>query len=234
MMLAELRLASRQARLATLVLLISLAAVLPGYAQEQAATWYAERITSGDTPVHVEHLWSRGPKLRAETVIGGRPIVTIVNGERYIMIDRVANTGVSIQRSPKAMAADAKRDRPFGNEWKVLEAAGGELVSTERIAGRTCDLYRLTNADGRREICVSQDEARLPLLLKVWSRASSREARTNYLDWTSHLAINDTFFEPDPSTSLEQLSYEDYVRRASDEQIGPAPPFFRELLHGTK
>ena len=41
-------------------------------------------------------------------------------------------------------------------------------------------------------------------------------------------------FEPDPAVTLEHLSYDDYVRRASDEQIGPAPPFFRELLHGTK
>ena len=32
----------------------------------------------------------------------------------------------------------------------------------------------------------------------------------------------------------EHLTYDDYVRRAAKEQIGPAPPFFRDLLHGTR
>lgn len=206
----------------------------PVAAQETSSTWHAQRVTSGDTPLIVEYLWSKGPKQRAETVIGGHPIITLVNGERYIIIDRLANTGVSIQRSPTAIREDGTRSRPFGNEGAVLEAAGAEKVSTETIAGRSCDRYRLTNSEGRQEVCVSQDEKPLPLQLKVWKRASGKEAVTRYLDWTSALALPDEFFEPDSAVTLEHLSYDDYLRRARKEQIGPAPPFFRDLLHGTR
>jgi len=218
-------------RLAALALLLASA---PGVAQETESTWYAERITSGDVPVHVEHLWSKGSKLRAEMVLGGHPIVTLVSGEHYIVIDRIAKTGASIQRSPKAIRQDAGRGRPFGNEWIELDEAGGEKISTETIGGRECDLYRLTGAGGRREVCVSQDESRLPLQHSVWQRGSGREARTQYLDWTSGLALGEDFFEPDPGVTLEHLTYDAYLSRATKEQIGPAPPFFRELLHGRK
>jgi hypothetical protein len=206
----------------------------PVVAQDTSSTWYAQRITSGDTPLIVEYLWSKGPKQRAETVIGGHPIITLVNGERYITIDRLANTGVSIQRSPAAIREDQKRGRPFGNEGAQLQAAGAEKVSTETIAGRSCDLYRVTNNEGRKEVCVSRDETLLPLQVKVWRRASGKEAVTRYLDWTSALALSDQFFEPDSAVTLEHLSYDDYLRRAVNEQIGPAPPFFGDLLHGAK
>jgi hypothetical protein len=211
-----------------------LLATAPVVAQEAPDTWYAERITSGDIPVHVEHLWSKGPKLRAEMVLGGHPIVTLVSGELYITVDRLTHSGVSIQRNPKAIREDATRGRPFGNEWIDLDADGGEKVSTEKMSGRECDLYRLTDQAGRREVCVFQDERRLPLLYTVWQRGSGREARTHYLDWTTGLPLRDEFFEPGPGVKLEHLTYDDYVRRAAKEQIGPAPPFFRTLLHGTK
>ena len=218
--------------LLALTLLLMLA--VPAVAQETPNTWYAERIISGDTPPIVEHLWSKGPKFRAETVIGGHPILTLVDGERYITIDRLSNTGVSIQRSPAAIREDAERSRPFGNEGSILPGAGGEKVSTERVGGRQCDLYRLTNSEGRQDVCVSQDQARLPLQLRVWRRKSGKEAVTRYLDWVSGIEIPDDFFEPDSAVKLEQVSHEDYVRRAGEEQIGPAPPLFRGLLHGTK
>jgi hypothetical protein len=197
-------------------------------------TWYAQRVISGDTPPIVEHLWSKGPKLRAETVIGGHPILTLVNGERYISVDRLSNTGVSIQRSPKAIRQDAERSRPFGNEGTILERAGGEKVSIEGVGGRQCDLYRLTNSEGRQEVCVSLDPARLPLQFKVWGRKSGKEALTRYLDWVSGIALPDEFFEIDSSVKLEHVTYDDYVRRAGQEEIGPAPPLFRGLLHGSK
>ena len=223
-------LAAYRACRAALALLLLAAPVV---AQEASDTWYAERIISGDTPPIVEHLWSKGPKLRAETVVGGQPIVTLVNGERYITIDRLTRTGVSIQRRPDAIREDAERGRPFGNEGSILQAAGGEKVSTEKVGGRPCELYRLTNTDGRQEACVSRDESRLPLQVKIWRRKSGKQALTRYLDWVSGLPMPDDFFEPDASVKLEHVSYDDYVRRAGKEQIGPAPPFFRGLLHGT-
>jgi hypothetical protein len=235
MMLASLKLLGigtvlLSALTAALVLLMA----VPVAAQETPGTWYGERIISGDVPVHVEHLWSKGTKLRAEMVIRGHPILTLVNAERYITIDRLSNSGVSIQRSPRAIRDDATRGRPFGNEGVILQAAGGEKVSTQEIAGRRCDLYRLTNTEGRQEVCVSLDEARLPLLVRVWRRQSGKEAVTRYLDWVSGLALSDDFFEPEAAVTLEHLTYDEYIRRAAEEQIGPAPPFFRELLHGTR
>jgi len=206
----------------------------PALAQEAPGTWYAVRVISGDTPPLVEHLWSKGSKLRAETVVGGRPILTLVSAGNYITVDLLSNAGVSIQRSPRAIGEDARRSRSFGNEASILMAAGGEKVSVEQVGGSECDLYRLTNSEGRQEVCVSRDEARLPLLLKVWRRTSGKEAVTRYLDWVPGLALSDDFFQPDPRAVLEHLTYDDYVRRAGEEQIGPAPPLFRELLHGTR
>jgi hypothetical protein len=222
--------AARSARAAALALLLLAAPVV---AQEIPDTWYAERIISGDTPPIVEHLWSKGPKFRAETVVGGQPIVTLVNGERYITIDRLSRTGVSIERRPDAIREDAERGRPFGNEGTILQSAGGEKVSTETVGGRPCELYRLTNSEGRQEACVSRDQSRLPLQVKIWRRKTGKQALTRYLDWVSGLPLPDEFFEPEGSVKLEQVSYDDYVRRAGKEQIGPAPPFFRGLLHGT-
>lgn len=216
------------------VVLLLAAMMAPAAGQETPDTWYGERIVSGDIPVHVEHLWSKGPKLRAETVIGGHPIVTLVNGERYFIVDPLTKTGVAIQRSPRAIRADAARGRPFGNEATILLEIGGEKVSTQEVSGRPCDLYRLTNSEGRHEVCVSQDEARLPVLVRIWRRSSGKEALTRYLDWTRGLALSDAFFEPEPDVALESLSYDEYVARAAKEQIGPAPPFFRDLLHGTR
>ena len=48
-----------------LVALTLLLLAAPMVAQETPRTWYAERIISGATPPIVEHLWSKGPKLRA-------------------------------------------------------------------------------------------------------------------------------------------------------------------------
>jgi len=217
--------------LAVLALLLMTAPVVAEGAEN---AWYAERITSGDIPVHVEHLWSKGSKFRAEMVIGGHPILTLVSGERYTVIDRVTNTGVSIQRSPRAIREDANRRRPFGNEGNIIKAAGAEKVSTEKMAGRQCDLYRLTNDEGRQEVCISRGEEQLPLQVRIWRRKSGKEARTRFLDWKAGLALRDDFFEPDTAVTLEYLTHDDYLRRAATEQIGPAPPFFRELLHGTK
>jgi hypothetical protein len=141
--------------LRSLAALALLLIAVPARAQEAPGTWYAMRIISGDTPPHVEHLWSKGSKLRAETVIGGHPILTLVSGETYITVDRISNTGVSIQRSPRAIGEDARRARSFGNEASILQAAGGEKVSVEQVGGSECDLYRLTNSEGRQEVCVS-------------------------------------------------------------------------------
>jgi len=208
---------------------IVLALATPSIAE---GAWYAERLSSGDSPVRVEHLWSKSGRLRSETVFLGHPIVTIVKGDQYVIYDRLAGTGVSIQRSPVAIQQAAGRDRLFGNELDVLVEAGGEKVRVEELSGRACDLYRLTNQEGRREVCVTQDESQLPVFRRVWMRASGKTAEARYLEWSSELEVDDGFFVPDPRVHLEFVTYDDYLKRASKERIGPIPPLHRELLHG--
>jgi hypothetical protein len=190
-------------------------------------SWYAERIGTGDSPVRVEHLWSKQAALRSETVFAGHPILTLVKGNRYLIIDRLTRHGISVERSPEAVAEDAGRTRPFGDE------SGGEQVRTEEIGGRSCDLYRLTDGRGRREVCVSQDAEQLPLVERVWNRQSGARAETRYLEWTHKMTIGDAFFEPDPRVTLEHYTYEAYLEAIAKQRVGPAPPFHPRLLHGS-
>ncbi len=209
-------------------LLLALASIA---ATANAETWHAERITSGAAPVRVERLWSKGPWLRAEVVFGGHPIVTIVKGDRYVMVDGLTGKGISIQRSPMAIAGDATRARPFGNERASLTALGGEKVKTEGEGAAACDLYRLTDPAGRREVCVSGEDA-LPVFQRAWDRATSNESETRYIAWLKGIEIVDGFFAPDPRATLESFTYEAYVAKAQKEPVGPAPALYPELLHG--
>lgn len=196
-------------------------------------TWYAERVSSGDAPVRVEHFWSKGDWLRAEGVFAGHPIVTLVKGDRYVILDRLTGEGISIGRSDRAIAEDAQRERPFGNELHVLLASGGEKVRDQELpSGGSCELFRLTDEKGRREVCVSPEGERLPILLEVWIRASGRSMQTRYVEWARGIAIPDGFFDPPPDAKLEHVSYTEYVKRSSEEQLGPAPPLHGALLHG--
>ncbi len=40
-------------------------------------SWFVQRVTTGDAPLRVEYFWSRGSRLRSETVVAGRPILTL-------------------------------------------------------------------------------------------------------------------------------------------------------------
>lgn len=196
-------------------------------------TWYARRLSAGDSPVRVDYLWSKGTRLHAETVIAGHPIVTLVTGSRYVMYDRLSGEGVSIERSARAVEQDAGRGRPFGRELGRLRAEGAERVGTDRLGGRECVRWRVTDERGRRELCVTDDARALPVQLEVFDRRSGRSARTHYLDWTRGLALPDRFFEPGAERELERIGYQEYLERsAQGETLGPAPPLFAPLLHG--
>ena len=218
-------------RAALAVALCALALAVEAGAAEE--TWYAQRFTSGDAPVRVDQLWSKGSRLRAETVIAGRPILQLVAGERYYIVDRLAGTGISVRRSPAAIRADARRGRPFGNEAQAITDAGGERVGSQRLGPRDCDLYRLTSREGRREVCVTPDEARLPIQLESWNRASGQSSTVRYLDWTRGIPVPDRFFQPDPNWQIEHFDYDDYRKRSRQAPVGPAPPFYSTLLHGS-
>ncbi len=215
------------------LLLVAVLGLLAGGAAAEEETWYAQRFTSGDAPVRVDQLWAKGPKLRSETVIAARPVITIVSGERYYIVDGLTGTGVAVQRSPVAIRADRRRGRPFGNEAREVTEAGGEKVGTQRLGPRSCDVYRFTGRNGRREVCVTPDATRLPIQIDSWSRASGQSATVRYLDWTRGIDIPDGFFEPDARWTLDHLDYGEYRKRSKEGPVGPAPPFWGELLHGS-
>jgi hypothetical protein len=218
----------RWAGLAASILLVL--AVAPARGEED--TWYVQKVTAGDSPLRVENFWSKGSRLRAHSVVAGRPILTLVNGEFYTVIDELAATGVAIRRSPAATQADAKRGRPFGREGDQLLAAGAEKVGRETIMGRDCDVYRLTGAGGRREACLLQDPSRVPVRGEEFDRARSATVQVRFLDWSRGFPVADAFFEPDPRVAIERVEYADYLARAPKGPVGPAPVLYRDLLHG--
>jgi hypothetical protein len=219
----------RRARRLVLVILVVLAAA-PAHAEEE--TWYVQKVTSGDSPLRVENFWSKGSRLRAHSVVAGRPILTLVNGEFYTVIDELAATGVAIRRSPAAIAADAKRGRPFGREGDRLVAEGAEKLGRETIMGRDCDVYRLTTGGGRREACLLQDPSRVPVRAEEFDRARSATVQIRFIDWSRGFPVADAFFEPDPRIAIERVEYADYLARAPKGPVGPAPVLYRDLLHG--
>jgi hypothetical protein len=203
-------------------------------AKSAPQSWYALRVTSGDTGVFVTILWSAGRSMRAEAVLSGVPILQMVSGEWYYVIDGVRQVGMAVRRSPAALQADLahKARRPFGNEAADLQARGAELVREEEVNGRKVKVLRLTDQMGRHEVWVTDDESALPIRIDSTDRESGVHVVTNYLDWLSQIELPPPFFEPDPRVQLERLEYDEYLQRSAQGPVGPAPVLFGDLLHG--
>jgi hypothetical protein len=198
-------------------------------------TLYAATVSHGEgAGFLVSHFWSKGPLFRSETVIAGRNVITIVNGASYYIIDGLAGYGIAIRRPPAAVAADAQRPRPFGIEKLDILKAGGEKVRTERAGAAACDVYRVTDEDGRRQVCVSQDEWELPIKLETFRRASGRTTKMDYVNWLKGLSIPDAFFEVGPEIELEHIETDDYFKRSQTERVGPAPVLYRRFLYSER
>ncbi|MEZ4215761.1 MAG: hypothetical protein R3E88_04735 [Myxococcota bacterium] len=194
-------------------------------------TWYAQEVARGDHAFLVTHYWSKGDKLRAETVLAGRRIVTIVNGATYYTLDPTRGVGLAIERSALARAGDARRDRPFADDFHALVRAGGELVGTEALGGQPVERYRLTNESGRVEVWVTPDR-KLPVRVARFRHATASTDQKDYVNWLRGVPIDDRFFEPPSGIDVERIGYEDYVRTSATKPLGPAPPFYGYLLHG--
>jgi len=212
---------------------LAAAALLCGAAGASAETWYAQRISSGEcVPLRIEDLWSRGAWLRAETVIGGRPIVTIVRGDRYITLDRLSDSGVSVKRHPNAQAADEPKGRPFGNELRELQRAGGERVGEEDLGGGAkCVLWRLTSNEGRTEVCTGEEESPRIFFVRRWDRASNCNLQWRYVQWLRNFEVKSGFFAAPAKARIESYSYEKYVQTLGQSAAGLAFPL---LLHGPR
>lgn len=228
-------------RLAAATLLAALpssaqeSAPAPGAAAASAPTWYAQAMAYGDAGLNVTHFWSKGAKLRAETVIAGHKIVTIVSGDTYYAFDGLEGRGVAIRRTSAARVADADGRRPFGRELESLLQQGAEKVGEEVFRGNRAEVYRVTDVRGRREVWVGPGDARLPVRAVVFQRATSRTQTTDYLNWRSNLAIDDRFFAPPPGVELERLSFRQYLERSANEgPVGTVPVLYADLLHGNR
>lgn len=227
-----------------LALLLPLGLALPLGAQEGGAakpagkaatephTWYAQAMARGEAGLNVTHFWSKGHLLRAETVVAGHKVVTIVNGEWYYAYDGLTGRGLAIRRDPSARANDSPTRRPFGNEYESLLKQGAELVREEDLLGRRTGIYRVTDQLGRRELWATMDEQHLPLRIEIYDRRTSKRRYTDYINWQSQLAIPDTFFQPDTWATLERMEIEEYLTRTATEgPTGPVPVLYANLLH---
>jgi outer membrane lipoprotein-sorting protein len=207
-------------------------------AKDQAAkrpdgppTWYAQALTRGAAGMNVTHFWSKGAMMRAESVVAGHRIVTIVRGDRYYAYDGLTGEGLSIRRDPATVALDRTDQRPFAREYEILVGQGAELVSEETMLGRRAGIYRVTDDHGRRELWVTQDAQRIPLRVEIYDRDSGSQRTTDYLNWQSDLSIPDRFFAPDPNAALQEMDYTEYLRRSSAEgTVGPVPVLYTNLL----
>ena len=199
-----------------------------GEASSGPPTWYAQALARGDGGLSVTHFWSRGPWLRAEIVVSGHKIVTIVKGPTYYVWDDNTGRGLAIGRDPSAVSRDRPERRPFGNEYELLLGLGAELIRKENAGGREVGVFRLTDDFGRRELQATLDELHLPLRLEVYNRATTRRSTTDYVNWQRGIRVEDAFFTPDARLSLEAMDYATYARRtASEGPIAPVP-----ILHG--
>lgn len=195
-------------------------------------TWYAQALARGAGGLNVTHFWSKGPWLRAETVVAGHKVVNIVKGPWYYTYDGLTKQGLAIRRDPKAEAQDSPSRRPFGREFEILTKQGAEQVSEEEALGRQVGVYRVTDMRGQREVWVTLDEQKLPLRLEIYDRKAQARRFTDYVNWQSAMAIPDGFFEPEPDVQIERLELEQYIKRTLNEgPVGAVPVLYADLLH---
>lgn len=212
-----------------------LAALGAGHAgaQDNPVTWHAQGLTRDPVSgVSVTNYWSQGRKMRAESVVRGHPVVTMVNGEWYYVYDGLSGTGIAVRRSARALADDKQGGRPFAQEGTFMQSEGAELVRKERAGKMACDLYRLTDANGRREACITDQEPYLPLRVEVFDRSSGDTLRTDYVGWVRDLLIRKTFFEPDPRFTFERYDYDEFMAKLASDEPPRAPILYGALLHG--
>lgn len=192
--------------------------------------WHAVTFVRARGELRLIHYWSKGPWMRAETLIAGHPVVTLVRGQDYIVFDRLSGEGVRIRRAPEAVAEDAARPRPFGNDLAELIAQGAEKVEDTTVSDRPAEIWRVTDGGGRRKLWVSSNAPQVPIRLEVFVRAGGETITTDYSSWARGLGMSDAFFEVPAGASIESFDYAGYLDAAVQRPIGPI--LYPDLLHG--
>ncbi|HIF91582.1 MAG TPA: DUF2092 domain-containing protein [Myxococcales bacterium] len=196
--------------------------------------WYVMTVISARSGFRVSHYWSHGVRLRAHTMLGVNPITTIVSGNRYWVYDVLLGEGIEIKRSELTIKQDADRGRPFGNDFERMVQSGGERVGTESVSGIPAEVWRLTNAAGRRTIWVTTGSAPIPLRVENFNRESGESATLSYSNWASSFDISESFFVPSPAISLRKFEYEEFVSESLNGKVRSDLVLFPELLHGVR
>ncbi|MEZ4333933.1 MAG: hypothetical protein R3F35_19445 [Myxococcota bacterium] len=197
-------------------------------------TWHATAFVSGMGGYRIIQYWSEGPAMRAETVIGGHPIATLVQGDRYAVVDRMTGKALEVVRSPRALAEDAARLRPFAFEYDEIRSAGGEKVEETTLSGVEVEVWRVTNDLGRRTVWRAREEPRVPLRVETFVRATSQTIKIDYSGWGFDLEIPESFYALPPGLEVERLSYDAFLAKSRVGPVGPAPILYPDLLHGAK
>lgn len=205
----------------------------PAPPDPEHVTWYAQALAQGPGGLNVTHFWSKGSKLRAETVIAGHKIVTLVNGDWYSAYDATRGLGIRIHRTPEAIAKDAPYVRPFGNEVLKLIKQGAEKVREESFGGRQTEVYQLTDRLGKRVIWASKDQLNIPLRVEIFNRSTGTHQSTDYVDWLTGLALPDTYFDLDPNVEITSYEFDEWLLFTGKlGNVGPVPVLYADLLRG--
>ena len=202
--------------------------------RETPKTWHATAFFSSKSQYRIIHYWSAGSSMRAESVIGGHPITTIVRDDRYVVIDRLTGKALDTERAKRATEEDKGRLRPFGIELDELRRAGAEKVEETRISGVPVEVWRLTDNASRRTVWVTKAEPRVPLRAETFVRGSSDTLTFEYSNWVFDLEIPDEFFETPSNFDVEELDYDEYEEKSANGPVGPAPILYPDMLHGGK
>lgn len=209
---------------------VSTSAWAKSQGSQKGESWHATTFVRGSHGMRVITYWSKNDWMRAETLIVGHPIVTIVRGKDYIAYDRLTSKGVRVRRPDVAMAQDGRSPRPFGNDLAELVAEGGELVESERFGGQEAEVWRVTDRLGRRKLWVTTEEPKLPMRLETFVRVGAETITTDYSGWARGMEIPDEFFSPPREIQLDSLDYTKFLTNPPASARGIV--LYPDLLHG--
>lgn len=226
--------ASCAASLVAFLALASAAAEAPASPERPSApaTWHATVFFSNGETYRIIHYWSAGTSMRAETLISGHPITTIVRGDRYVTFDRLTGEGIEIERSPAAIADDRGRVRPFGIELEELKQAGGERIEETTMSGVPVEVWRLTDDTSRRTVWVSQKAPHVPIRAETFVRGSSQTLVFDYSSWRFDLEIPAAFFALPGEARIVRYGHAEFLGKSAQQPIDRAPILYPDLLYG--
>jgi len=195
-------------------------------------TWHATAYVRGRMGIRVIDYWSKGPNMKARTLISGHPITTIVRDDRYVALDGLTGRGLDIRRSKTAMGDDKKRIRPFAFELDEMIRDGGEKIEDVKIGVMDGEIWRVTETNARRKLWVTTGDPRVPLRIETFNRGSAETVNLDYSDWTFNLKLTDGFFATPANFVLETFEYDYYVEKTLEGPVGAIPILYPDLLHG--